>query len=96
MASPEQYPPLMKVIRHLMFISRLEALLADKESEHSEAIATLKTKQHSEMQKNKELFAASEATNTDLQKEVRIAFSQGSLYEGRGGVDSILLSLAVG
>ena len=53
-----------------LFSSRMQSLLAEKESDHQEAVAALKSKHNSEMQTNKELLAASEATNTDLQKEV--------------------------
>ncbi len=51
--------------------SRLEETIAKKEADHQDAVATMKMKHQTEIQKNKELFAASEAANTDLQKEVR-------------------------
>lgn len=50
-------------------IAKLQAGLEDKEAEHAEAMRGLHTKHSSEIQKNKALLAASEATNTDLQKE---------------------------
>jgi len=45
--------------------------MAKKEADHQDAVATMKLKHQTEIQKNKELFAVSEAANTDLQKEVR-------------------------
>lgn len=60
---------------------RLQATIEDKEAEHAEAISALQAKHSSEMQKNKALLAASEATNTDLQKEV--CGGEGG-REGRG------------
>ena len=49
---------------------RLQTALAEKESDYAEAMSAMEAKHNSEMQKTKELLAASEATNTDLQKEV--------------------------
>ena len=48
-------------------------MLADKDSDHTEATGALRAKHSSEIQKNKALLAASEATNTDLQKEVSVS-----------------------
>ena len=49
---------------------RLKSALEEKDIDNTEAISSMEMKQNSEMQKMKELFAKSENTNTDLQKEV--------------------------
>ena len=59
-----------KPFYHSCFSSRLQTQLAEKESDHSEAVSSLQSKHSAEIQNLKKLLASSEATNTDLQKEV--------------------------
>ena len=44
--------------------------MTEKESDHREAVTSLESKHSAEIQNLKKLLASSEATNTDLQKEV--------------------------
>ena len=59
---------------------RLEEALAKKEKDFQDTITTMSKKHLSEVQKNKELFATSETSNTDLQKEVRKEHGMEELF----------------
>ena len=49
---------------------RLQAQLEEKEADMKETISSLQHKHQTELQRVKEMLAATETTNTDLQKEV--------------------------
>ncbi len=88
-------------------VPRLRSQLAEKESDHGEAVASLQAKNASEIQTLKELLASSEANNTDLQKEVcactRMRYSESrlscklgrcilySLHKGWAPIDGYLM-----
>ena len=59
-------------VRVYVLTFRLQSQLSEKESDHKEAISSLESKHSVEIQNLKKLLASSEATNTDLQKEVQL------------------------
>ena len=48
--------------------------MSEKESDHREAISNQESKHSAEIGNLKKLLANSEATNTDLQKEVQLVY----------------------
>ena len=55
---------------HLSSPLRLRDQLADKEADLRDTVSSLHSKHNAEIQSLKEILAATEATNADLQKEV--------------------------
>ena len=60
------------ISRHL----RLQAQLEEKEADLKDSVSSLQTKHTAELQRLKEMLAATETTNTDLQKEVSGAWNE--------------------